>query len=297
MNDFVLFVGNGVNNIVSDYKWKNLIDDIIEFIEAVGQIDTDEKPFPLLYEEIWIKAVRENRCTEEALKKFIAEKVLYFKANIIHHQIINLGIHDIITTNYDHAIEYAGGENSSNIFNGGIIKESKFSIFRFNKVNNSKIWHIHGDLNVTNSILLGYEQYSGYLQHMRNFVQGNTGTSYKDRKFDNIEGRMNNAQFDNFSWIDLFFTKDIYIIGASLDFVEIDIWWLLTYRARQKFKCKSPINNEIHYYYPNVLAKKIKNKLALLNSTDVILHSERYDENNRIDYYRKVLDKIVKKNS
>ena len=33
------------------------------------------------------------------------------------------------------------------------------------------------------------------------------------------------------SWIDLFFTHDIYIVGLKLDTNEIDLWWLLTYRA------------------------------------------------------------------
>ena len=60
MNDFVVFVGNGVNNLKNDYKWENLIEDLIQHIGATGQINTNGKPFPLLYEEIWVKAIREE---------------------------------------------------------------------------------------------------------------------------------------------------------------------------------------------------------------------------------------------
>ena len=31
--------------------------------------------------------------------------------------------------------------------------------------------------------------------------------------------------------MNLFFTHDIYIVGLQLDTNEIDLWWLLTYRA------------------------------------------------------------------
>ena len=53
------------------------------------------------------------------------------------------------------------------------------------------------------------------------------------------------------SWLNLFFTHDIYIVGLTLDPCEIDIWWLLTYRA--------------YLYYSNDsgLRKIMKNKIVL----------------------------------
>ena len=48
-------------------------------------------------------------------------------------------------------------------------------------------------------------------------------------------------------WSDLFFTHDIHIVGLTLDVCEIDLWWLLTYRA-QLFHSNSGIKNEITLY-------------------------------------------------
>ncbi len=35
------------------------------------------------------------------------------------------------------------------------------------------------------------------------------------------------------SWVDLFFTTDVHILGLGLGVVEMHLWWVLTYRARQ----------------------------------------------------------------
>ena len=54
--------------------------------------------------------------------------------------------------------------------------------------------------------------------------------------------------FDNLSWVELFFRTNLYIIGFGMDFSEIDIWWLLNKRAR--FMLEIPeINNRITYLF------------------------------------------------
>ena len=50
MENVVLLVGNGINNIEEKYTWDDLTDKIIEIAGASGQIDKTNKPFPLLYE-------------------------------------------------------------------------------------------------------------------------------------------------------------------------------------------------------------------------------------------------------
>ena len=53
------------------------------------------------------------------------------------------------------------------------------------------------------------------------------------------------------SWINLMFTHDIHIVGLTLDVCEIDLWWLLTYRA-QLFhsdpSIRKHLKNEITLY-------------------------------------------------
>ena len=53
---------------------------------------------------------------------------------------------------------------------------------------------------------------------------------------------------DNISWIELFFNSNIYIAGLTLDYSEIDIWWLLNKRARLLNE-GIKIDNKIFFLY------------------------------------------------
>jgi hypothetical protein len=291
MNDKVLLVGNGINNIKQDYRWVDLINNLVNYIGASGQIRMEDKPFPMLYEEIFVEAVKNRRFKESDIKNFIAREVSNLEPNDVHRLIVEAGAENILTTNYDLTLEKLFIQTPGDLKNNGVIKESTFSLFRHYKINKTNFWHIHGDANISGSITLGYEHYSGYLQQMRNYVANGTGTAYKI-KFDPLIRRLRNKNFTSSSWVDLFFTQDIYIIGLTMDFIEIHLWWLLTFRQRLKLIKQVPVKNNIVYFYPDVLGKKIQNKLDLLRSIGVTPFSISYSDNNKMKYYQTVLKKI-----
>lgn len=291
MNDKVLLIGNGINNIAQDYRWIDLINNLINYIGASGQIRVEDKPFPMLYEEIFVEAVKNRQFKESDIKDFIAREVSNLEPNEVHTSIIESGFENLLTTNYDLTLEKKYIQTPGELKNCGEVKESTFSLFRHYKINKTRFWHIHGDANISGSITLGYEHYSGYLQQMRNYVANGTGTAYKVR-FDPLIKRLKNKSFTTSSWVDFFFTKDIYIIGLTLDFIEIHLWWLLTFRQRLKLVRQVPVENNIVYFYPDVLAKKIQNKIDLFRSIGVTPFSVSYQENNKMKYYQNVLKKI-----
>lgn len=293
MNERVLLIGNGINNISVEYTWKVLIEELIDHIGAKNKIQVNEdKPFPLLYEEISVKAAEKGIPIESEIKKIIGEKVKKFQPNKLHTEFSNLSIQNILTTNYDLTFENTLNSSSKMFNNCGTVKESRYSIFRHYKVKGKNIWHIHGDVNSPNSITLGYEHYSGYLQQMRNYIVTGTGNSYK-KKYKPLTKRLKNGKLnDSESWLDFFFTKDIYIIGLTLDFVEIHLWWLLTFRQRARLINKMDLNNKIVYFYPDTFADKIKNKIQLLESLDIETVSCKYNKENEADYYMEVIKKI-----
>ncbi len=291
MTDKVFLIGNGINNIRQDYRWADIIDNLIEFIGATGQIETDNKPFPLLYEEIYVEAVKNRNIKEAGIKEFIAQEILKLEPNEIHQEIVHSGVSHILTTNYDLTLESVLAKDTTQLQNDGIVRENVFSIFRHHTIDAINFWHIHGDANYPGSITLGYEHYSGYLQQMRNYVATGTGASYKTR-FDPLTKRLKRKLEENYSWLDFFFTKDIYIIGLALDFIEIHLWWLLTFRQRASLTKRLPVTNKIVYFYPSAYAKQIKNKLDLMKSAGVIPYSVNYDNANRLKYYKEVLKKI-----
>lgn len=287
-----LLVGNDINKINNNYGWKDLIDNLIEFIGATGEITYDDnKPFPLLYEEIYVEAERNQQKDETSIKKFISEDVSHISLNQIHQRIINANYENILTTNYDLTFEQVLSNNVDKLKNDGTVKENLYSIFRHYRINDKRIWHIHGDANYSHSITLGYEHYSGYLQQMRNYIVSGTGSSYK-REFEPLRNRIRHSLNEYHSWLDFFFTHDVHIIGLRLDFVEIHLWWLLTYRQRAILRNKLPVSGDINYYYPAGLTGEIKNKLDLFKSVGVKAIPHNYNENNRSKYYNAILDKI-----
>jgi hypothetical protein len=292
IKDKVLLVGNGINSIKTAYSWKRLINDLISYVGAVGQIKIKDKPFPLLYEEILFEGVRNKVIKEEEdLKKNIADEVTQIKPNDIHEQVMNSEYENILTTNYEYTLELSQGLQQADLKNVGVVKEKTYSLFRKTKVKDTQIWHIHGECNSSRTITLGYEHYGGYLQQMRNYAQTGIWKSAK-KPLGPMSKRLKKRSFKPYSWIDFFFTKNIYIIGFTLDFVEMHLWWLLTYRARRKIIDKARINNKIYYFYPDSIAGDITNKLQLLKSNEVISLSTRVKNGDMRDYYEKVLNKI-----
>lgn len=285
---YSVLVGNGINNIGKDNSWDNLITQICAYCKVKFPIDDEKKKhFPLLYEEIFLTAARKNSISESDLKRFIAEIVLAIKPNKIHDQIRSLPIENIMTTNYEFSLE----GNTPEV-NSGVIKEKLYSVFRHSRIGTKKIWHIHGDCLHPGSINLGFEHYGGQLQQVRNYTA--TGTNYQSRKISNIplisRLKYKNRLYNN-SWIDLFFTTDIHIIGLTLGFVETELWWLLTFRARMKINMKIPIRNRIIYYMPKRFEIESKNKLDLFRATDVeVVLINKPGES----YYQEIIDRLKK---
>jgi hypothetical protein len=140
---------------------------------------------------------------------------------------------------------------------------------------------------------LGYEQYAGYLQQMRNYVV--TGIEYKNEKIPSFIERFKKRDRRLYSWVDLFFTSEVYILGLSLDFVEMHLWWLLTFRARQMYEKRMALNNTITYLFPLHEKPQLKSRLALLETTGVKIKAIEVKRNNWLAYYKKALQHIKRR--
>lgn len=286
MKPVSLLIGNDINNATQQLSWDTLLNEIIDFCGVGEMVERHkEKPFPLVYEEIFLSALRRKHIHEKSLKGFIAGKVNAIKANEIHDRIRKMALPHIMTTNYEYSLE--GAEPGVNT---GLVNERLYSIFRQNQANNTSYWHVHGECKFPQSINLGYEHYGGQLQQMRNYVV--SGTDYKTGGIlrQSLEHRFINKEINYQSWIDLFFTTDVHIFGLSLDFSETDLWWLLTYRARLKYYRSLHIHNQLYYYIPDRFAATSKFKLDLLRVNGVEIVEFPYGS--PLDYYRLVLDHV-----
>lgn len=292
MNEKALLIGNDINNATESYSWLDLINGLLAYAKIDRKLNQVNKPFPMLYEEIYLNSARAHQTPESRLKKYIASQTRKMNPNQLHKSILDLGIENILTTNYDLSFEKTAGLESKNCRNKGFIKESLYNMFRYHQTQNHKIWHIHGSQTVPKTITLGYEHYSGFLQQMRNYVATGTKGNYKKKDFLPLAKRIKNSDVKYESWIDLFFTHDIYIFGLNLDFVEMHLWWLITYRARVMVENRFPVTNKIYYFYPKKYEQNSRHKLEMFNINGVETIAERLQGNHRIQYYERIIERI-----
>ena len=270
MNE-VLLIGNGFNLLEANNSWEDLLHDLTVDLENISSID---KPFPLLYEEILMTKLRKNtegkniNEIEKEILTTVVNSLKGMKKNETLKQFTNL-TYTILTTNYDYLIEESISDEK--FINSSLIKETTYCLYRVNKVNNEKeVWHLHGEQNIKNSICLGYERYGANIQKIRNFIHhGDTLNEKKENELviEPLIKRMQDTNFISRSWIDHFFVSNISIIGLGLDFHEIDLWWLLDYRVREKARRKKTINNVIRYYCTDV--EYTKDRIDVLKALDV----------------------------
>lgn len=262
-NNNVIFFGNGLNRVSEGLDWEELLRKI-----SHGQILKDI-PLTFQYEYICLSRDAEifdkgPSCSigENELKERIANQLSNIKSNDVYEALAKMPVSDYITTNYDKTFEntliamgYAPDKSDSN--------ESRYSIHRYNTLKKGddikRIWYIHGNIDKRNSIIMGYDQYCGGLSKMDDWVKG----SYKidNKPIKAIHSRFpNTAHKDTIkSWIDLFFTSNVHIIGYSMPFDEIDLWWLLDKRKRLIWEGRMKTYGTIRFYDAVLKSKKEKN--------------------------------------
>lgn len=258
-----LFLGNGFCRSVfrNTPSWKDLFeatDDSIDnytFLYEAYRLN----PAHINQEEDVVKASLVQKINSDFSGKNIREDICglenFGKLLSQHH------VNNIITTNYDEGIEFIlcdiCGYQEQEII--GAFPERIYSIrthkeFHNDKTgHNVKLWKIHGDVSRIKSIMVGFDQYCGSLAKMLNYVKG----KYKSEQLGStvccdttIEEKGAKQEYDNISWIELFFRTNVYIVGFGMALSEIDVWWLLNKRAR--FLPNVPgINNKIVYLYNN----------------------------------------------
>lgn len=226
----VLLLGNGINYLSKNsMSWTQLLKELATEVRQTNIMDlVDDKPFTLIYEEIVLRSKAQGISDEIAIKRKVAGLLTEIGFNEFHNAIIGSRFSQVITTNYDYSLERAHGESSKN----NVRRETKYSLFRRRQFDDQYVWHIHGECDSPGTIMLGHEQYAGQLQNMRNYV-----TADRKKKSGKVSHfKLRNLDFDTdgslYSWIDLFLRDNVHILGLSLDYTEIDLWWLLSYKER-----------------------------------------------------------------
>lgn len=296
-----LFIGNGLNRC---YKNSVPWGELLKSIAVNNGSDYDKNnPMALEFERIMNsilqKMSKPNEEIYHIIKSEIAQKLLSAELpeNALHKNFVNLPVDNILTSNYDYMLEKAYN-SEYRISKDSKRSEMKYSLNRKLIINEKNFYHVHGEAEKEDTICLGYEHYSGYLQKIRSEIHSRTKDELK------IKQILLNKVLSTGSWPELFFTHDIYMIGFGLDISEIDVWWVLTYRAYLYYadicEVKNLIKNTIYFYSIQMEDKKSDDKyksfIHLLENINIecITYTIKSVEEYKIKYME-ICDDISKK--
>lgn len=249
-----IFIGNGLNRLESDLSWENLLE---------KQEELKDIPNTLFFET----RVCDGE-SEIGLKNRVAEKLKKLKCKKeVYRKLASISADHIITTNYD--------DNILAVFDNYKWLDKTETLYSFHRIiegeiNNKTVllWKVHGDYLSPKSIMLGVDHYSRSMNRIGELFK----EKYRD---DNYLNDLLKRKERPSNWIDLFFCSDVFFLGFGLDYSEIDIWWVLTKRARMKqmSMTKMPINNRI-VYYDTYISKEKKTLLERLK-VEVVSYNKK----------------------
>ncbi len=281
-----LLVGNGINYFSKNtISWPELLEQLAKEVSQEQILDDiDFKPFTLVFEEI---NFRNRQLKEFEIKEKVAELVSKIQGGDIHHRLIDgRQYKHIFTTNYDTSIEDAAESDYTRVG-----RETKYSLFRKNEVSEKYVWHIHGEKNVPNSIMLGHEHYAGQLQTLRTYITSDRPKSSAASPRNPVSPfKAGKTDFESdgthHSWMDIFLRDDVHIVGLGMDYTEIDLWWVLAYKEKLRKVGKHKVGTTtFHARSEKFVESKVeeyRGRLAILESFGVDVkryqsHSEIYD--------------------
>lgn len=295
MSNYALFIGNGLNRASDNKAWIDMVDEIR--LRYTSDASIPYSNLPLEFERIYLDAKKQGTANKAYdLKLSIIHYIPKVKELDLHIKFTSLPIENFITSNYDYYIEKSIDSTFNRSKLNSHTKELKHSLFRYINVDQKKVWHMHGEMHCPESICLGYDQYCTYLSKVISYLtQPYPGLCTQPL----LRFFLSGGEVKQKAWPLLFFTHNIFILGITLSFIEIDLWWLLCYRMR--FILENPqynIANRLHYYYVANNRELDDDRISLLESVGVKLHPIPLVRNNWKKLYFTILaniDEIIKK--
>lgn len=281
-----LLFGNGFNRLSPEYlSWE-------EMLSQVNSKDDRKLEIPntMIYETKLLSASNQktDRLNELELeiKSKICEKLKHQKGSYLYKVIYELNFTNYLTTNYDDAflktldVQLSSSDNS----------EKLYSIRRHKKFENKTLWNIHGEMANQKSIMIGLDHYCGYIEKISSYIKGSYEHIIGDKKQkeEAMDKKISHNTFTGTSWVELFFNSHIHIIGLSLDYSEIDLWWILNKRSRMMKSNEAKITNKIYFY----TSKIDPSKRTLLESFNVIVIEKELKNKNYERLYKDLINEM-----
>jgi len=257
-------IGNGINRAAGrGPSWSEVLISLAGHNRPIDQLQS--KPFPLLFQELTARHWPDVK--SKKLRGMVARQVGEIKPGDLHTSLIKRPVQNVLTTNYDYALEAATKHER-----GKWESSTKYSIFRHRVAEGKRIWHLHGEAEEPRSIMLGYDHYTGAVQRMRDYLK----RSYHGRSSPFKSKKPIDRSGEPFSWIDVFLRDDVEILGLGFDYSEIDLWWAITYKNQLRRRGWT-VGSTRYWAIDCKRSTEGEAKYALMESLDVVI--ERIDVN------------------
>ena len=232
-----ILYGNGLNRISGAPSWKEMMEQLN--LECKLNLEISNSiPYSIQYDHL----VLESNYKENVLDK-LCQIMSRNWDNKLYHIIAERKDVNYITTNYDFTLEDWMSQRYASFYDETPKRyETVYNVRSFKMPTEGvKVWHIHGDINRPNSIILGYDHYCNQIHKIHDMLPFN-----KKRDMSTYNEILNQEN----SWVNRFFTDDIYIIGLGLSFEELDLWWLIdkwaTFQKYRQNRFESPTNKIVY---------------------------------------------------
>ena len=258
----VLLLGNGIDRSFNSnpISWGELLDKMTTNHDLP---DHDMLPFPL---EV---VLRTNDHVDEALKTHCQElkgSAADDKLREVLTRLLTLGFDDILTTNYDYTLEGTAfypdevsfARAAKTMEHTAEVKraEGKYMLHTYNAAAmngvNNRIWHIHGEARKPSGMVIGHYLYVNLVSKWKEKL------NERDQAYKNFDQTRPSG-----CWLDSFIMGNVYVLGFGFDFSELDLWWLINRKKREK----AQPHGKVIFYTPE--NKSEAAKYALLNAYGV----------------------------
>lgn len=292
----VLLFGNGLVRAFGGLSWGNLLSLI-----SVKHRRENIAVMPETLQATLVTNDNLNECLRERHKEWYGtcgpeEQRIFFR------EILATGFTEILTTNYGYELEIAATEKPSiseyavkrlmSHTNDRDCKraEGQYLLHTFNVVSyqnvENRIWHIHGEARKHSSILLDHYTYGSYLHKIKEL-------SDKRRNY-YAWGQAKGKTPKLLSWVDSFIMGDVYVLGFGYGFSEIDLWWLLKRKKREK----AEEHGKVYFYEPKSEENCDKHSLLNVLKAEVrtlgVEKPKDAGDDFYLAFYRRALDDIKK---
>lgn len=289
----ILFLGNGMSRAFGGSSWE----DIIREINYTGTDLTEIKKAPFPLQAVIATGDQVDCGTMEIgvkLKKPMGQQMREYM-----EQLVELPFDSILTTNYSYELEEAvdpdflKGKGRFRTYSAHTSAcgrvESQFLLHSCYHIPGSdhacNIWHIHGEANKPNSMIFGHYYYGNLLFRYQEYLR-QRGNAYE-------ENQSRHKELEVRSWLDYFIMADIYVLGCGLDFSEMDLWWLINRKKREKAQ-----TGKLYHFEPYNSVNHIKQNLVRAFggtqiSCDTVIDDTQYTEEEREEKYKEFYRRAI----